>query len=361
MNVVIISYGIIEYDGRLKELCRVFDNLGNVKLWCCSLFDTSKHKIRQEDYLSKKYYLGFIWYVLKQARAQRDTDILVCDNLFAAFPTLLVRRWINPKAVVQDVRELYLYRDVHGSSKLFSFFERKLMREANVVLCANQERAELMFKEYKLKDRPLVFENIRFLEGNYNLAEMEEKYKNTFTYKYNIISTSGLFMERDTDKLITAMKYLSDDFGLFFVGNATAMDVEKFNELCRTQNIRNAFLIGKVPMNELKFIVQQCQIGAVHYHKKDMNNLYCASGKIYEFLHEGLPIVTTENPPLKSFCKKTNTGIADDLFYNGILTIANNYAEYKSNIQKYIQNVSPEAYCLQTAELIKEHLGKTKY
>ena len=37
-----------------------------------------------------------------------------------------------------------------------------------------------------------------------------------------------------------------------------------------------------------------------------MNNKYCASGKIFEFLYEGIPVVTTTNITLKTVCDEYN-------------------------------------------------------
>ena len=361
MNIVIISFGIIEYDGRLKELREVFSSIGHVDLISCSIGDSKDFfKIQSDSYLTKKNYFRFVSHVLDSCKRIKKADILVSDNLFSAFPVLIAKSIIKPKYLIQDVRELYLHNESHGSTKIFTYFEKKLMRIADVVLAANEERAYIMKEQYKLKKKPLVFENIRFLDGAFDKALLDKKYKNVFKYEFNIVSTSGLFMERDTDKLILAMKHLSEKFGLFFVGNSSDKDITQCKELLRENGISNVHILGRVPMNELRYIVQQCQIGAVHYHKNNLNNKYCASGKIYEFLHEGLPVVTTENPPLKSFCEKSKTGIADDLFYQGIADIAENYEVFQNNVRSFINKVSISEYRKTVAEKIIAQIGEPR-
>lgn len=359
MNIVIISFGIIEYDGRLKELREVFSSIGHVDLISCSIGDSKDFfKIQSNRYLTKKNYFRFISYVLESCKRIKQADILVSDNLFSAFPVLLAKRILKPKYLIQDVRELYLHNESHGSTKIFTYFEMKLMRKADVVLAANEERARIMKEQYKLKKKPLVFENIRFLDGTFKKDILDKKYNNVFKYEFNIVSTSGLFMERDTDKLILAMKHLPEKFGLFFVGNSSDKDIAQCKELIRANGISNVHILGRVPMNELRYIVQQCQIGAVHYHKKNLNNKYCASGKIYEFMHEGLPVVTTENPPLKAFCERSKTGIADDLFYRGITDISENYAIFQNNVRVFISGVSIPEYRKAVADKIIEEISK---
>lgn len=358
MEIVIISFGIKEYDGRLKELVRMLSNIGRVKLLCCSISqDPCFYMTSQQQYLSRKNYLGFIGYVLRNCYRIKQTDILVCDNLFAAFPTLLVRRILKPRFLLQDVRELYFYKEQHGSGKFFSFFESRLIRKADIVLAANQERAQIMQEEYHLETPPLVFENFRFLDGEYDAEKMKEKYAGVFRYAFNIISTSGLYMERESDKLIRAMKKCPEGCGLFFVGQSSEKEIEKYKKICAEEGIHNVHLIGKVPMNELRYIVQQCQIGVVHYHMRNRNNTYCASGKVYEFLHEGLPVVTTENPPLKAFCEISGTGIADRDFYKGISGIIDQYEAYQARVKEYMEGRTPEKYNREVAQAIMSRLA----
>ena len=356
MKILVISYGVAEYDGRLQELIRVAENLGQVELCCCT--KTAKEGLFDVDgeYLSAKTYLGFCRYVLKKSRGKKF-DMLFADNLFAAPPALLLRLLKRPKYLVQDVRELYFAEKMYGSSRFFAKFERRLMKNADVVLAANEERAEIMEREFKLKKRPMVFENIRFLSGDFDEVELQKKYEGVFRYSYNLVSTSGLFMARDTDKLIASMKNLDDRFGLFFVGSSKESDVKRMREIMEEHGIQNVHLIGKVPMAELVYIVRQCQIGLVHYHKRDLNNKFCASGKIYEFLHEGLPIVTTENPPLKNFCDAYGIGIADDGFSKGIRTVAESYGAYQTRVREFVSCISVEEYNRAVAETIKAELG----
>ena len=61
--------------------------------------------------------------------------------------------------------------------------------------------------------------------------------------------------------------------------------------------------------DHLKYFIENSQVGMVTYHQHDLNNKYCASGKIYEFLFEGKPDARTKVvKELKKFCVAEEMG-----------------------------------------------------
>lgn len=346
MNILFISYGIKEYDGRLMELIKVSNNIGKTEMITCTVEKTNKHKNsivieNKQKYLSFKLYIKFLIKCVYTAISMKNIDILFVDNYFATIPAHIIRIIIKPRLIIQDVRELYFIEDIKSFAlKIFCKQESKLIKLSDIVICANEQRAEIMKERYKLKIKPLVFENIRVLSGNFDQTDMDIKYKSHFKYKYNLVCTGGFSILRRTDKLVLAMKELSNDYGLYIVGTGSIEDRRKLDDIIANYNLKNVHFLERVPMNELRYIVQMCHIGIVNYHQEDLNNKYCASGKVYEYIAEGLPIVTTENIPLLNFCNKTKTGESDNDFYKAILKVANNYEYYKHNVQIFLNDFS---------------------
>lgn len=348
MKILLISYGIFEYDGRLKELSRVAEGLGEVSaiMVTTSLSDNEKCKyvhIKKEDYLRFLTYFSFVLMCIRQSMKIKENYILFSDNLFSAIPALIIRCIKKPQQIIQDVRELYYPEEIKSLfGRTCCRSEIILMKKADVVLCANDFRAEIMKTRYNLSNRPLVYENIRFLNEDFDRSALDYKYDGMFEARIKIVSTGGLSVQRGADNLVRAMIKLPIDYVLYILGGGSKSDEEKIESIIREEQITNVVLLPKIPLSELKYVLQRCDIGVVHYHRKDDNNKYCASGKIYEYLAEGLPIVTTENEPLVSFCNTNDVGIADDTYVRGITKIAENLSDYKFRARNYIISISAE-------------------
>ena len=111
--------------------------------------------------------------------------------------------------------------------------------------------------------------------------------------------------------------------------------------------------LGRLPEEELRYVVEQCDIGIVSYHRADLNNEYCASGKVFEYLEAGKPIVTTANQPLAlEFCAKTGVGVAYDGFADGIRKVHKSLDSFRESVQRWVAGGWPRSASRRTRRTI---------
>lgn len=336
-KILLISYADLEYDGRLRELREVFSELGNVTCFSRNTRSDMQGCIRYEG-----GYLGFIL-ASYQFAMRYKADWLVLDNRKSTIPGLIIRNIARPKVTIQDSRELYLPDETKRvSGRIGCYFEVRSARKADIVICASQERAELMEHKLNLRETPLVFENLRELKYESEDARQEAKVKIDPLLndgEYRVVSTAGCDMSRLTSDLIESVTRVKHAVHLYLVGGGKDEDIALARQLIDRNDISHKVtILDRLNQNELKYLIGCSHIGIVSYHQRDTNNRLCASGKVYEFIYEGVPVVTTSNPPLKRICAKYSIGIVDDGFAMGIDTLIRDYTKYKDMITEFISH-----------------------
>ena len=341
-NILLISHGELEYDGRLRELVKIFGSIGNL-----SFITRGDKPIKKNQIVcSKSSYLKFILEAVKTGKEKKKIDILVLDNRKSIIPGLILRKILRPDVTIIDCRELYIKKEVkHIAGKIGCLIERKGIETADVIICANEFRSKKMMELYSLDEKPLVYENLRKLEygSDEEVALASDKlFKYINEDEFRIVTTSGCLLSRTNDILVKNLDKITQKTRLLMVGDSPAEDENAIKKIISTKELTNVDIIGKLNQTELKYLITHSHIGIVNYNQNDLNNKYCASGKLYEFIYEGIPVVTTTNPPLKALCDDQHIGIADDEYYNGLNQIIERYDDYKSCVESFASQKTVE-------------------
>lgn len=345
MNILLISYDNYQYDGRLRELIRAAKELGEVT-YITRASDGEKPQEKAHMLYQDQGYGSFVLFVCRLARRIGRQDLIFIDNRKGIFPGYIAKKLTNARYVVQDCRELYDIQSAAGiAGKIGCMVEKIFTRHSDVVIAANAYRARRMVRMFRLKREPLNYENIRCLTytSEEKRRQVEEECREFFLEKkFRIVSTAGCDMSRTTGKMLEAMKGLGEGFELLLIGESEEEDEWIVRETIRRLGLSNVKVFPRMDQDHLKYFIANSQAGMVTYHQRDLNNKYCASGKIYEFLFEGKPVVTSVNPPLRDFCEKYKVGQASEDYEKAIRVIADSYDVWQEQVKRFISHAHVE-------------------
>lgn len=330
MNILFITHYLPNTDGRTISLLNICKKIGTVSV-------LSPGKVNNNDFQMKGRT------ACKQAMQiirEKNIDLIFIDNRLACIEGNYIKLLYPQIYIIQDARELYtisLKRSL--KSNIGCLLEQHLMKKADIVISANTFRAEYMWKHFHINKKPISYENIRKIECSSPInASYSKKYSFIFEKQLPIvISTSGYQVCRRNDQLVRDFKAIDDHFVLLMVGTGTKKDKKYVCDIIKKYKVKNVFLIGKVDFDELYYLISVSTIGIVNYGNYDLNNEYCASGKIYEFVYQHVPVVTTKNPPLLEMCDNFRIGYSCEDFSEGIEKVYKNLDYYKCQITNFLQ------------------------
>lgn len=340
-KIYLFSYGDYDYNGRIRSLVHLFSSIGD-----CYVLTRGKKRNDPYQVIFNGSYIKFIISSIWNGIKYRNVDYLVAVNRKASVPVILLGKILRNKFIIQDCSELYLLSEVkHISGKIGCIFERIAIKGADIILCANKDRAIYMKNYYKLKSEPIVLENVHQLayEGEKELNSAKLKLDYLFKPdEYRILATHGCDLARGIDTLVANLNRVKHNIHLIIVGNSTDEEKAVITKIVKDKCLNNVTILGRLNQTELKYLIDNSHIGIVNYHKNDINNLYCASGKVYEFAYGDCPMVMTNNPPLERLCIEYGIGVTDDSFAEGINTIIENYHQYLTNVRKFADSHTVE-------------------
>lgn len=373
MKVLFAVYHDCNKEERSMEILECCKYLGEV---CLVSYATPKNCEGVKCYLiNKSSQIALLHFIkkIKEVAQKEEPDIIVLHDSDCAITIPYLKRNFPNAKIVYDSSEFDMPMKgqkttnrnngvlIKIKSKLTRFREKseiKYLKYADLVIATNTERANLMIDYFHLREKPIVFDNMHKINGNYNRTDCQEKFDKYISKdKFKILFAGGIDEERLTFDYLKSFLKLDDSFQLIVVGSASQVALKRFNSIVEeAQALDRVTYLGFISRLELKYLIRQCQASVVVFDKKSYNTLYCASGKMYESLFEGIPILTSENPPLARLCQQHGVGVSNDDYSEGISTLRNNYEQYKLSVKRYIDGLNYDERIENLANTIREKL-----
>lgn len=346
MKIMFIAYHDILTEARTQEILKCAEGLGDAYFVSYSKPKNSEKCISLLTGNGIRGYRSFIKDSIKYIKEINPDVIILHDNYTSIILAWLIKFRKNT-FIIYDSSELYIdlkpKKLKQRLAQIMQYIENKYLRYADVTIAANIERASIMEELQKLEKKPLVFDNIHKIEDSYDEIKCNEKYGEYFRKDvFTVLYAGGISENRKTYELADAVGKLGNRYSLIVIGAASNEEKNKFKKYLEERKYYNINYLGFIPREEFRFLLNKACVSVSAFAQDTLNNKFCASGKVYESIFEGTPILTTENPPLKRICKEYGVGISTSNFKDGIKSLQENYDIYCNNVVKYAKQINYE-------------------
>lgn len=339
-RILMYVYGDITTDARVNRAADALAKDYDVTVLSTQSGKIVKDKMFNNILIDNKHtgVRGYLENVRKALNIikKNKPDIFYAHDYYSALLVFLLQDRRYCKKIIYDAHELIIpekgIKDY--KMKFFHFFEKRIIKKVNLVICASEERSNIMQKYYRLTNKPSVIENIsqlEIVENDFNrkiLDHLADFFKDSSP---TIVYAGAVTKGRRIIELFDAIGNLAPMFKLLIIGNGDALDNLKMKAK-EYPNVHIAFT-GAVPYTCLGLLLSKCDLGFIYYPTDTLNNINCASNKIYEYASVQLPMISNENVTVKKIIETNRIGLASNDFCKAIRQIAPKIIEYKKNCE----------------------------
>lgn len=284
-----------------------------------------------------KANIKFIFGAVKTCKKIKP-DIVYGHDIFSAIPLMLLKALSRKYKVIYDAHELFLRQPEKQYpliDRMQYWFEAKAIKKADLVICAQKQRAKIMQEYHGLGAEPLVVRNISYLPVAKDEVQ-EENFQMFFDIPaFSVIYAGGMLAGRRLDALIQAIDNAGEEYKLMLVGDGP--DYSRLEKIIAQRNNPNIIIRHGVPYAQLHGLLSRFDAGYLYYSTDDVNNLYCAPNKIYEYASIHLPIIANENPTVMDEVRSFGIGVCNNDIEAAIKEIRHNKSAIVSNMPKFME------------------------
>jgi glycosyltransferase involved in cell wall biosynthesis len=213
--------------------------------------------------------------------------------------------------IVFDAHELMPESMGGVKEKIWACIEKRCITSCNHIIMPEKNRIAYFKKKYSNIPEPLLLENFPCK------SEIPTKAFDLFrdTYPINkgqkiILYTGSMGPGRYIEELIDSMMICNAEFTLVILGRAFKGYEETIHAKIKKLSLADrVFLHAPVPHSEILRYMASCDIGTAFYCDTDLNNYYCASNKLYEYIALNKMLLTNNYPGLLETVESFGQGI----------------------------------------------------
>ena len=246
--------------------------------------------------------------------------------------------------ILYDAHELIIPEENSEQERRMQFFfkwEKSIIKRVDLLLCASDERGNLMRDYYGLDKPPVVIRNISQLciSSDEETKGIIDSLSDFFSHKGKTVVYAGVVTSsREIIRLLQACIDLAPQYKLLIVGNGDSVAPMKMLSNKHPELVVE--FTGAVPYKSLGAILSRCDIGYIYYPVNTLNNIYCASNKLYEYASVNLPILANKNPTISNSLLVNDLGVSCEDFVKGIIEVDSKLDTYRENCKLFTKHNS---------------------
>ncbi|MDR2972064.1 MAG: glycosyltransferase [Bacteroidales bacterium] len=308
-RIVISVTNDLYSDQRVDKVCNTLTRMGFFVLLIGRCYRNSP-KLSNRNYQTKRFHLFFktgpffyaefnfklFFYLLFT-----KVDILIANDLDTLLPNVFVKK-IRKKKLVYDAHEYFcgILEIQHRPlvKKIWQHIERYCFPKTDAIITVSQSIAEKYKEEYGKE--VAVVRNIPVLD---TLSKTEQQPNEKPVI---ILQGNAIHKDRGGEEIIEAMPFI-DHANLLIVGQGDMIPAMKERVVALGLQERVTFT-GRVTPEILKTYTVSADLGIAFDKNVSPNHYYSLPNKLFEYIHAGVPVISSDLPERKRIIEKYGVG-----------------------------------------------------
>jgi glycosyltransferase involved in cell wall biosynthesis len=322
-DIVMVLIGDIRYDGRVRKEISTLIKAGHRVELVVSDFAKNAHgdtelgiKIHKVPMTRKSHpALNFVAQIQFNRTAASIVGKLAPTHVHCHdLNTLLAGVWAKKKTkakLIFDAHELMPESMGGIRQAVWERIERRCVHHCDHIIMPEKNRIEYFKQKYPKIGDVILLENFPRKKDipNEKYDLFREIYPISEDQKI-ILHTGLIAAKRHVEDLIESMSLCGDQFVLVLIG----MTFRGYEDIMWTK-IKKFGLHGRifvhdpVPHSGILAYMASCDVGTAFYQNTNVNNFYCASNKLYEYIALNKVVLTNDYPGLLDSVGKYRQGV----------------------------------------------------